>query len=98
MTRLEGGEMTVLYRCKAPTNFFCACGKVARELKAQGIDFEQTRVPKQRTPEKRAKVFELTGQGYVPVLADDDGTARHGSQTIIARLRGREAIASPVNG
>jgi glutathione S-transferase len=88
----------ILYRCKAPTNFFCPCGKVARALKAQGIDFEQIRVPKQRTPEKRAKVFELTGQGYVPVLVDDDGSATHGSEAIIARVRGREAIASPAEG
>jgi glutathione S-transferase len=81
----------LLYRCKTPTNRFCPCGKVARELKAQGIAFEQRRVPSARTPEARPEVFELTGQGFVPVLVEDDGTATHGSEQVLARLRARQA-------
>jgi len=81
----------LLYRCKAPTNWFCPCGKVARELKAQGIAYEQRRVPSAKTPGARPEVFELTGQGFVPVLVDGDGTATHGSELILARLRAERA-------
>jgi hypothetical protein len=41
-----------LYRCKTPTDR-CPCGKVARSLKAAGIEFEVERVPLSAKPEKR---------------------------------------------
>jgi glutathione S-transferase len=62
--------MTTLYRCPTPTNILCPCGKVARELKRAGVEYEQVRVPYNRS--KRAEIQELTGQIRVPVLVDGD--------------------------
>ena len=78
-----------LYRCKTPSDRLCACGKVARELKAAGIDFETERVPLSAKPEHRSKIVELTGQAKVPVLVEDDGTATYDSRRIIERIRSR---------
>jgi glutathione S-transferase len=78
-----------LYRCKTPTDRICPCGKVARELKAAGIEFETERVPFSRKPEARAAVMELTGQTKVPVLVDDNGEATHDSDAIVATIRSR---------
>ena len=60
----------ILYRCRTPTNWLCACGRVARELKKQGIEFEQVRVAQRR--KQRAEIQELTGQTWVPVLIDGE--------------------------
>lgn len=76
-----------LYRCITPTNRLCVCGKVARELAAQGIAFETRRVALSTKPEKRGEIIELTGQPQVPVLVEDDGTATHESARIIEALR-----------
>jgi glutathione S-transferase len=80
-----------LYRCKTPTDRLCPCGKVARELKAAGLEFETERVPVSSKPEKRANIMELTGQPKVPVLVDDDGTATHDSKRIVEMVRSRSA-------
>ncbi len=61
--------MTVLYRCKTPTNLICRCGKVARRLRALGIEFEEVRVPYLKRD--RPEVEELTDQRWVPVLVHD---------------------------
>ncbi len=61
--------MTVLYRCKTPTNLVCRCGKVARRLRSLGIDFEEVRVPYLKRD--RPEVEELTDQRWVPVLVHD---------------------------
>ena len=61
--------MTVLYRCKTPTNLICRCGKVARRLRALDIEFEQVRVPYLKRD--RPEVEELTDQRWVPVLVHD---------------------------
>ena len=58
--------MTVLYRCRTPTNRLCACGRVARELRRRGIEVEERRVPWRRSA--RTEVDELTGQDRVPLL------------------------------
>lgn len=58
--------MATLYRCKAPTDLVCRCGKVARRLRAMDIDFEEVRVPFLKRD--RPEVEELTGQRWVPVL------------------------------
>ncbi len=58
--------MTVLYRCRAPTDLVCRCGKVARRLDALGIEYETVRVPFLKRD--RPEVEELTGQRWVPVL------------------------------
>jgi glutathione S-transferase len=76
-----------LYRCKTPTDLFCPCGKVARELKAAGQEFETERVPISHKADKRPQIVELTGQARVPVLVEDDGTATHDSKAIIERIR-----------
>jgi glutathione S-transferase len=76
-----------LFRCITPTDRLCPCGKVARELKSAGIEFETERVPISHKPEKRENIVELTGQPMVPVLVEDDGTATHDSKRIIERMK-----------
>ena len=76
-----------LYRCITPTDRLCPCGKVARELKTAGIEFETERVPLSTNPDKRANIVEMTGQPRVPVLLEDDGTATHDSKRIIERIK-----------
>ena len=58
--------MAILYRCKTPTNYLCPCGKVARRLRAAGVDFDEIRVAAMKRD--RAEIEELTGQRAVPVL------------------------------
>jgi glutathione S-transferase len=60
----------ILYRCRTPTNWLCACGRVARELRKHGLEFEEVRVPQRRT--QRAEIHELTGQHWVPVIVDGE--------------------------
>ncbi len=79
--------MVELHRCKSPTNRLCACGRVARELQARGIAFEERRVPWKRAD--REEVRELTGQAVVPVLVLD-GEAICDSRRIVEHLRFRD--------
>lgn len=65
--------MATLYRCKTPTDWLCPCGRVARRLRAAGIDYEEVRV--QVLKRDRAEVEELTDQRAVPVLV-------HGEEVI----------------
>jgi glutathione S-transferase len=62
--------VAILYRCKTPTNYLCPCGKVARRLKAAGIEYDEVRVAARKRD--RPEVEELTGQRAVPVLVDGD--------------------------
>lgn len=62
--------MAVLYRCKAPTDLVCRCGKVARRLRALGIDYAEVRVPFLKRD--RPEVHELSGQRWVPLLVDGE--------------------------
>jgi len=84
--------VTTLYRCKAPTDHVCRCGKVARRLKRSGINFSEVRVPflKRQRPE----VYELTGQRWVPVLINGEDVV-HDSHRILEYIdyldRAREA-------
>ena len=75
--------MTTLYRCKAPTDHVCRCGKVARRLRASGIEFDEVRVPLAKRD--RPEVEELSGQRWVPVLVHD-GQVIHDSHRIIEYL------------
>ena len=75
--------MTILYRCKAPTDLVCRCGKVARRLDAMGIDYEMIRVPFLKRD--RPEVEELTGQRWVPVLVHGDEVV-HDSHRILEYL------------
>jgi glutathione S-transferase len=75
--------MAILYRCTTPTNHLCVCGKVARALRAEGINVEEERVPLRRS--KRPEVEALTGQQRVPVLILD-GEAICDSRRILEHL------------
>ena len=65
--------MAILYRCKAPTDYICRCGAVARRLRSAGIEYTEVRVPFLKR--ERDEVDELTGQRWVPVLV-------HGEEAI----------------
>jgi glutathione S-transferase len=75
--------MATLYRCKAPTDHVCRCGKVARRLRAMGIEFEEVRVAFKRRD--RVEIEELTGQRWVPVLVHE-GEVIHDSHRILEYL------------
>ena len=75
--------MTVLYRCKAPTDLVCRCGKVARRLRRLGIDYQEVRVPFLRRD--RPEVEELTAQRWVPVLVHGEEVI-HESHRIVEYL------------
>jgi glutathione S-transferase len=80
--------MATLYRCTTPTNWLCPCGKVARALKRDGIEFEQVTVPQRRS--RRPEVEALTGQRRVPVLVIE-GDAICDSRRIVEHLAFRRA-------
>jgi glutathione S-transferase len=85
--------VTTLYRCKAPTDLVCRCGKVARRLRSAGIEFEEVRV--QFRKRDRPEIEELTGQRWVPVLVYE-GETIHDSHRIleyIAWLDERREVA-----
>jgi glutathione S-transferase len=75
---------TTLHRCRTPTNWLCPCGRVARELRGRGLQFEVVRVPWRRTD--REDVLDLTGQTTVPVLVLGD-EAICDSKRIVEHLR-----------
>jgi glutathione S-transferase len=75
--------MATLYRCRAPTDLVCRCGKVARRLRTAGIDFDEVRVPFLKRD--RPEVEELTGQRWVPVLVHGDEVI-HDSHRILEYL------------
>jgi len=77
-------DAVVLHRCRTPTNRLCACGRVARELAARGIDAEQRRVQWRRG--EREGVEALTGPAVVPVLVVGD-EAICDSRRIVEHLR-----------
>jgi glutathione S-transferase len=82
-----------LYRCPAPTDWLCPCGRVARELRAQGIDYEEVRVPLRKRD--RPEVEALSGQRIVPLLMLG-GEAICDSRRIVEHLRWRaERDAQP---
>ena len=77
---------TTLYRCRTPTDRLCACGRVARELRRQGIEAEEIRVPWRRRD--RDDVAQASGQRAVPLLVVD-GEAICDSHRIVEHLRWR---------
>jgi glutathione S-transferase len=81
--------MPTLYRCNTPTNWLCPCGKVARALERDGIEFDEIKLPQTRS--KRPEVEALTDQQRVPVLVID-GQAICDSRRILQYLayRGTE--------
>ncbi len=79
--------MVTLYRCKTPTDRLCPCGRVARRLRARGIDFDQVRVAVRQRD--RPEIADLTDQRYVPVLVDGEEVV-HDSRRILEYLDYRE--------
>ena len=75
--------MATLYRCKTPTNWLCPCGKVARRLRAAGVDYDEVRVHVLKRD--RPEVEDLTGQRFVPVLVHGDEVI-HDSHRIVEYL------------
>jgi glutathione S-transferase len=80
--------MATLYRCQAPTNWLCPCGKVARALERDGVPFTQVRVPQRRRD--REEVEALTDQRRVPVLVIE-GEAICDSRRILEHLELRRS-------
>jgi glutathione S-transferase len=77
-----------LHRCRTPTNWLCPCGRVARELRRQGIEAETVRVALRARD--RDEVDALTGQRHVPVL-ELGREVICDSKRIVEHLRGRGA-------
>ena len=84
--------MATLYRCRTPTDWLCPCGRVARELRRSGIEFEAVRVPQRRR--LRPEVLALSGQSRVPLLMID-GEAICDSRRIVEHLRWLAAPTAP---
>ncbi|HEU4657016.1 MAG TPA: glutathione S-transferase N-terminal domain-containing protein [Capillimicrobium sp.] len=82
----------VLHRCPTPTDWLCPCGRVARELRAAGIEHDTVRVPLRKAG--RDEVARLSGQRHVPLLVID-GEAICDSKRIVEHLRWRAATARP---
>ncbi len=80
--------MATLYRCSTPTNWLCPCGRVARTLKRDGIDYESVVVPQRRS--RRPEVEALSGQRRVPVLVLE-GDVICDSRRIVEHLELRRA-------
>jgi glutathione S-transferase len=78
--------MATLYRCSAPTDWLCPCGKVARALRQAGIPYQPVVVPQRRS--QRPEVEALSGQRRVPLLVID-GEAICDSRRIAEHLEYR---------
>ena len=83
--------MATLYRCSTPTNWLCPCGKVARALRREGVQFTEVVVPQRRS--RRPEVEALTGQRRVPVLVIE-GEAICDSRRIVENLEYRRGVSA----
>jgi glutathione S-transferase len=72
-----------LYRCKAPGDYLCGCGRVARRLRRAGIEYEEERVAFRKAD--REEIEAMTGQLYVPVLVIGDEVI-HESHRIVEHI------------
>ncbi len=80
--------MATLYRCNTPTDRLCPCGRVARALRRDGIEFEPVVVGQRRS--RRPEVEALSGQTRVPVLVLD-GDVICDSRRIVEQLELRRS-------
>jgi glutathione S-transferase len=78
----------ILYRCRNPTDRLCACGRVARELRARGYAVDERRVAWRRRD--RDEVQAVSGQRVVPLLVLGDGEAICDSRRIVEHLGWRD--------
>ena len=78
--------MATLYRCRTPTDWLCPCGRVARELRRSGVEFETVRVALRKRD--RDEVDAISGQRVVPLVMLD-GEAICDSKRIVEHLRWR---------
>ena len=85
--------MATFYRCSTPTDWLCPCGRVARELRRRGVEYEQVQVPMRRS--RRPEVEAVSGQRRVPLLVID-GEPICDSRRIVEHLRYRAAGAPAV--
>ncbi len=76
----------VLLRCRAPTDWLCRCGTVARALRRHGVAHRQQRVALRRRD--RDDVQDLSGQRHVPLLLID-GQSICDSHRIVEHLEWR---------
>lgn len=79
-----------LYRCRTPTDRLCPCGRVARALRAQGLEVVQERVPWRKA--HRTAVRALSGQERVPLVVID-GEVICDSHRIIEFLEARAPLS-----
>jgi glutathione S-transferase len=75
--------VATLYRCSTPTNWLCPCGRIARALDRDGIEYQSVVVPQRRS--RRPEVEALSGQRRVPVLILD-GEVICDSRRIVEQL------------
>jgi glutaredoxin len=61
--------VATLYRCSTPTDWLCPCGRIARALRREGIEFDELVVPQRRS--RRPEVEAVSGQRRVPVVVID---------------------------
>ena len=83
--------MATLYRCRTPTNWLFPCGRVARELRRHGVEFDEVRVGRRKAEREEVRV--LSGQHHVPV-AVLAGEAIRDSRRIVEHLRWRAGEAA----
>ena len=77
------------HRCRTPTDWLCPCGRVARELRRRGIDYEEVRVA-WRQRDRPTRSTKLSGQRHVPLLVID-GEAICDSPRIVEHLEWRRS-------
>jgi glutathione S-transferase len=80
--------VATLYRCTSPTDWLCPCGKVARALRREGIEYDEVVVPQRRS--RRPEVEALSDQQRVPLLVID-GEVICDSRRIVEHLAYRRA-------
>ena len=86
--------MATLYRCRTPTDRLCPCGRVARELRRQGIPFERDARALAAARPRRGGGAQRPAH-RVPLLVLD-GEAICDSHRIVEHLRWRAGRCSTV--
>ena len=80
-----------LHRCRTPTDWLCPCGRVARELRRQHVEYEEVRVAWRKRD--RPEIEKLSGQRRVPLLLIED-QAICDSPRIVEHLQWRRSARS----